>query len=56
MTCSYPLGIVDYPEKNLDLCTGKLKEGMQKVIIQKLYTHILNNLGKLDESLESAIG
>jgi hypothetical protein len=55
MTCSYPLGVADYPEKNIDACSGKLKEEMQRVIIQKLYSYILSNLGKLDESLKSAL-
>jgi hypothetical protein len=55
MICSYPVGVADYPEKNLNACTGRLKEEMQGIIIKKLYAYILSNLGEVKESLTSAL-
>ncbi len=53
MQCSYAKGIVVYPEKNLDKCHGRLKEELQTIIIRKLHTYIVDNLGKIDEGLDS---
>lgn len=55
MECSYPKGIGVYPEKDLTKCHGRLKEELQTIIIEKLHTHIINNLGKIDKSLNSAL-
>ena len=55
MDCSYPKGIATYPEKQIENCHGRLKEELQGIIIKKLHTHILQNLGKIDESLKSAL-
>lgn len=55
MECRYPLGIKAYPEKDLGACSGKLKEELQSIVIKKLYSYILDNLGELDESLQEAI-
>ncbi len=54
MDCSYPRGFTAYPEKDLDKCHGRLKEEMQNIIIKKLHTYIIENLGELDENLKSA--
>lgn len=53
MVCAYTRGILAYPEKNLDRCTGKLKENLQSTIIEKLYRHIIANLGQIQEGLNS---
>jgi len=47
MTCSIPLGVVMFPEQDLENCHGMLKEGMQNLIIQKLHAYIVQNLGKI---------
>lgn len=51
MICSYPLGIAAYPEKDLDSCTGRLKENLQGVIIERLYKYIVDNLGEINEGI-----
>ncbi len=51
MRCYYPIGVVGYPERNLDACHGLLKEGLQKVVIEKLYKHIIANLGEIKDGL-----
>ncbi|MEM3074837.1 MAG: hypothetical protein QW727_02765 [Candidatus Pacearchaeota archaeon] len=47
MICSLPFGAIILPEANPNFCTGKLKEEMQGLIIQKLHEYILQNIGKL---------
>ena len=55
MTCLYPLGVTTYPEKDLDVCSGRLKESLQGLLIKKLYTYILDNLGEFNKSLSSVL-
>jgi hypothetical protein len=51
MTCYYPKGVAAYPEQDLSKCHGQLKEDLQEIIINKLHSYLLENLGKFDESL-----
>jgi len=51
MTCSYPVGIVEYPEKDLDKCHGRLKEEMQTIIIENLHKYMVDNLEEISEGL-----
>lgn len=51
MICSHPLGISGYPEKNLAVCSGELKEGLQSIVIEKLYKYIVTNIGDIREEL-----
>ena len=44
MICTYPRGVVAYPDKDMSLCHGLLKENLQGLIIEKLHGYILNNL------------
>lgn len=52
MECGYPRGVVTYPEKDLGSCTGILKEEMQEIIIKKLHTYIVDNIGDIDQGLD----
>lgn len=51
MTCSHALGEAGYPEKNLAACHGHLKEGLQAVVIEKLYKYIVVNLGEIRQEV-----
>ncbi len=51
MSCFYDLGIIAYPEKDLDSCTGELKEDLQEIIIEKLYKYVVLNLGEIKEEI-----
>lgn len=51
MVCTFPKGSTVYPEKGLNRCTGQLKEGLQGIVIKKLHTYIIENLGEIDENL-----
>ena len=48
MTCSLPKGVVMIPESDIGNCHGMLKEGLQDLVIKKLYTYLVQNLGKLN--------
>jgi len=52
MECGFPKGVVAYPEKDLGSCHGRLKEEMQEIIIKKLHTYIIDNIGEIDETLQ----
>jgi len=55
MTCDYPIGRATYPEKDLSMCHGLLKEELQTLIINKLHAYVLENLGQVAEGLEQGI-
>jgi hypothetical protein len=48
MTCYLPSGVVMIPESDIGKCTGLLKEGLQDLVIKKLHTYLVQNLGKLN--------
>jgi len=48
MLCTLPLGVVMNPEADVGVCHGLLKEGLQDLIINKLHTYLVQNLGKLN--------
>ncbi len=48
MICSLPLGVVIIPESDIGNCHGLLKEGLQDLIIEKLYTYLVQNLGRIN--------
>lgn len=51
MVCSHPVGVSGYPGKNLAACNGELKEGLQSIVIEKLYRYIVTNIGEIREEL-----
>ena len=51
MTCSLPLGFRVDPESDINKCTGQLKEEMQVLIIERLHSYILANVGELTENI-----
>ena len=53
MTCETPLGTSILPGENLNECSGILKEEMQEIIIENLHKHIIENLGVIDQGLNS---
>jgi hypothetical protein len=51
MDCSLPLSFIGNPSSDLSKCSGKLKEGIQDVIIKKMYAYIYENIGKINEEI-----
>lgn len=56
MTCFLPLGATTPPEGNPNLCTGRLKEEMQNLIIIKLHEYVVQNIGQITEELTKIEG
>ncbi len=55
MSCVLPDGVVMIPESNIGRCHGMLKEGLQDLVIKKLHTYLVQNLGKINlDILEAA--
>jgi hypothetical protein len=55
MTCLMPLGIYALPEENLKTCTGSLKESIQEIIIQRMHSQLIENIGEISEELTSIL-
>lgn len=55
MDCYLPLRSVIKPQQNLEKCHGLLKEVMQDLIIRKMHSYILENMGKINEELKKPL-
>ena len=53
MICITPKTGVDSPEKDVSKCSGLLKEEMQTIIIERLHSYILQNIGEIKKGFES---
>ena len=52
MMCTYPTGVVAYPDKDMSKCHGLLKEDIQGLIIEKLHAYLVENLLSIQEALD----
>ena len=48
MICKVPKGIVMLPGSDISRCSGALKEGLQDLVIQKIHSYIVQNLGRIN--------
>jgi hypothetical protein len=55
MVCELPLKTMLIPEQNLEKCHGLLKEGLQDLIIKKMHSYILENIGEITKNI-TALG
>lgn len=46
MICNLPLGYVEFPEREIDYCTGNLKEEIQYLMIKESYSFLSQSLGR----------
>jgi hypothetical protein len=53
MTCYSPLGERSLPQTQMDLCTGKLREEIQGLIVSELYLVIGQNVDSLNKLIKS---
>ncbi|MFA5259402.1 MAG: hypothetical protein WC979_06765 [Candidatus Pacearchaeota archaeon] len=49
MICDIKKGNNEYPERDLTKCTGKLKEDMQELIIQRMHNYIIEVIGEVKQ-------
>lgn len=52
MICTVLKSSVNFPEKDITRCTGKLKEDIQDVIIQRMHNYLLGNLGTIEDEFK----
>ena len=55
MICSLPLTYTGKPESSLERCHGRLKEEMQKIMINRAHKYIMDNLGQISEEMNRAV-
>ena len=53
MMCTYSRGVVAYPDKDMSLCHGRLKEDLQGIIIEKLHKYLVDNLVDIKDALKT---
>jgi len=51
MVCFTPLGTLISPQSDLKNCHGILKEEMQNLIIKKMHSYLMDNLGAVQDGL-----
>ncbi len=56
MVCILPKGVVMLPESDIGNCHGLLKEGLQDLIIKKLHTYLVQNIGKINLGMLNVSG
>ncbi|MFH1307250.1 MAG: hypothetical protein ABIH72_00160 [archaeon] len=55
MDCYLPKGVVVEPHKSISRCHGLLKEETQQIIIDRMITYILDNVGEISEELQKTL-
>lgn len=55
MACYMFKGVVTDPESDLNECHGLLKEALQDIIIERMHTYIVQNIGQISENLKKPI-
>ncbi len=55
MNCYLPLKDTRIPRSDISLCHGILKEELQNIIIKKLHSYVVENIGEIKEELKSAV-
>lgn len=55
MICLTPFGSEIRPEDNIKYCHGLLKENIQEIIIQRMHSQILENIGIIKEEFTKII-
>jgi len=53
MICTVQKGETQFPEKDISKCTGKLKEELQDIIIQRMHNYLLQNVGEIKKEFEN---
>lgn len=52
MDCTLQNNQFSFPEGELKKCTGKLREELQSILIDKLYRYIIPNIGTIAENID----
>lgn len=52
MICGVLKNEINFPEEDISKCSGKLKENLQEIIIQRMHDYLLLNLGEIKDSFK----
>ncbi len=55
MLCYLPSGIYMKPEKEIANCHGELREGIQEVIIQRMHSELVENIGEIKAEITEVL-
>lgn len=55
MQCILPLGTYMKPEENIKNCHGLLKEGVQEIMIQRMHSELVENIGQIGEEITKVL-
>lgn len=55
MTCLIPYGVVESPQRDIDRCSGSLKEEIQSVLIKKMHSYLLENIGTVNSEFQNIL-
>ncbi len=49
MNCFLPQSVVESPQKEIERCHGSLREEIQSLLIQKMHSYLLENIGQISQ-------
>tara|TARA_Y100000310_G_C20240553_1_gene604448 strand:+ start:85 stop:573 length:489 start_codon:yes stop_codon:yes gene_type:complete len=52
MDCAMLKTETQFPEKDISVCSGVLKEELQDIIIQRMHNYLLENIGSISEEFQ----
>ena len=55
MKCYLPLGDTSSPNEDISQCHGILKEEIQDMMIKKLHSYVINNIGEISAELNKEL-
>lgn len=55
MVCQIPLNTYTQPEENIKMCHGLLKESIQEIMIQRMHSELVENIGQISEEITKVL-
>jgi len=55
MTCFLPYSVVESPQSDVEQCHGELREEIQSILIQKMHSYLLENIGQVSNEFTTVI-
>jgi hypothetical protein len=56
MDCYVPVGYIGSPQADLSNCHGILREEIQELVVNRMHSYILTNVGKIGKDLTRVFG
>lgn len=55
MNCYLPIGSKSFPEKDISVCHGLLKEEFQDIMLKNAHKYIVENIGEINAELNKVV-